>query len=107
MILFRAVSAEEYKDFIIDLNFRTAENTLEAKQFFKSEKAVLEFVKIAHKRSYRPPYKHILTIDVDSQRLAAIDFESQNLDGYDAITIQEGDLPYFNKCLTFTSERNV
>jgi hypothetical protein len=107
MILFRAVSTDEYKDFKIHGNFRTAKNTLEAKQFFKREKAVLEFVNVAVKRSYRPPYKYVLIIDVDNQCLEAVEFQSQNLDGHDAITIQEDDFPSFNNCITFIEEKHV
>jgi len=107
MTLYRAVSTDEYRDFKVDRNFRTAKNTLEAKQFFKSERAVLEFVKVAIKRAYRPPYKYILFINVDSQCLEAVDLQAQDLDGYDAITIQEDDLPSFNNCVTFTTEQYV
>lgn len=107
MKLYRAISEDEYKDFITDEVFRTAKNTLEAKQFFKSEIAVEEFVKDAIKRRYRPPYRHILTIDVDNQCFEYINSEEQNLDGHDAVTIQEDDLPSFNNCVTFIEQQNV
>jgi len=107
MTLYRAVSSDEYKDFTTDFKFRTATNTLEAKQFFKSERAVREFVKIAYTSSFKPPYKFILIIEVDIHWLAAVQFESQNLDGYDAITIQLSDLSSFNNCFTFTREEYV
>ena len=107
MILYRAVSTSEFKDFKNDEKFRTAENTLEAKQFFRTEKAVLEFVRIAIKRSYRPPYKFILIIYVDNQCIQTINFEMQNLDGYDAITIQNEDLFSFNNCVTFIEDKHV
>jgi hypothetical protein len=35
MILYRAVSADEYKDYIVDEKFRLGDNTLEAKQFLR------------------------------------------------------------------------
>lgn len=61
----------------------------------------MEFIQAAAKRSYRPPYKYILVVDVENQCLDSIDVESQNLDNYDAITIREEDLPSFNNCVTF------
>src|ERR1700678_1630714 len=100
MKLYRAVSIDEYQDFSTDEAFRTTNRTLEAKQFFKSEKAVWEFVMAAIKRSYWPPYECILTIDIDNQCFEAIGAELQNLDGHDAITIQEDNLNPFNNCIT-------
>jgi hypothetical protein len=107
MILYRAVSAEEYKDYMVDETFRLGNNTLEAKQFFKSETAVLEYVRSTVKRSFKPPYKYILTIEVDNECFAAIVSFEQYLDGFEAITIPEDDLPSFNKCVSFTFEQNV
>lgn len=108
MKLYRAVSAAEYKDFKTDQNFRTAENTIEGKQFFKSQNAVLEYVEAAVKRGYAPPhYKYLLTITVENQCFDLINYESQILDGHEAITIQEEDLPAFNNCFTFEEVQNV
>jgi hypothetical protein len=107
MILYRAVSADEYKDYMLDETFRLGDNTLEAKQFFKSETAVLEYVRATVKRSFKPPYKHILTIEVDNECFAAIAYFEQYLDGFEAITIPEDDLPSFNNCVIFTYEQNV
>jgi hypothetical protein len=101
MKLYRAVSIHEYYDFKTDETFRTADYTLEAKQFFRSVKAVQEFIRIAVIRSYRPPYKYILVIDVDNQCLDSIDVEFQNLDSHDALTIRKDDLPSFNNCISF------
>jgi hypothetical protein len=92
---------DEYQDFSTDKAFRTTNRTLEAKQFFKTEKAVWDFVIAATKRSYRPPYECILTIDIDNQCFETVGAEVQNLDGHDAITIQEDDLTSFNNCITF------
>lgn len=107
MKLYRAVSAAEYKDFKTDQNFRTADNTIEGKQFFKSQNAVLEFVEAAVKRGYRPPYKHILIITVENQCFNVINPESQILDGHEAITIQEEDLPGLSNCFIFEEVQNV
>ena len=73
----------------------------------KVKRAAEEFVKDAIKRRYRPPYKHILTIDIDNQCFESINSEQQNLDGHDAVTIQEDDLTSFNNCVTFVEEQNV
>jgi hypothetical protein len=101
MKLYRAISVAEYHDFKRDERFRTADYTLEAKQFFRSIKAVQEFIRIASERSYHPPYKYILVIDIDNQCLDAIAAVFQNLDSYDAITIRKDDLPSFNNCVIF------
>jgi|GEM_PF-1602151 hypothetical protein len=101
MKLYRAVSIDEYQDFSTDKAFRTTNRTLEAKQFFKSEIAVREFVIAAAKRSFWPPYECILTVDIDNQCFEAVGAEGQNLDGHDAITIQEDYLTSFNNCITF------
>jgi hypothetical protein len=105
--LYRAVSAAEYKDFKTDQNFRTAENTIEGKQFFKSLNAVLEFVEASVNRGYRPPYKCVITITIENQSLESIAYEAQILDGHEAITIQEEDLPSFNNYCTFEVIQNV
>ncbi len=107
MLLYRAVSADEYKDYVVDEIFRLGDNTLEAKQFFKSETAVLEYVRATVKRSFKPPYKYILTIEVDNECFAAVTSFEQYLDGYEAITIPEDDLPSFNNCVTFAHTQNV
>ena len=101
MKLYRAVSIHEYHDFRTDERFRTADHTLEAKQFFRSIKAVQDFIQIAVERAYRPPYKYILIIDVDNQCLEAIHAVFQNLDNHDAITVLRDDLPAFNNCIIF------
>jgi len=107
MILYRAVSADEYKDHIVDEKFRLGDNTLEAKQFFKSETAVMEYVRATVRRSFKPPYRHILTIEIGNECLAAVTYFEQYLDGFEAITIPEDDLPCFNNCVTFTHQQNV
>jgi hypothetical protein len=107
MILYRAVSGDEYKDYRYNKKFRTARNTLEAKQFYKSERGVVEFVKDATKQSYRPPYKYILTITMDEGCLNELDPEIQELDRFEAITIHEQDLLAFNKCVKFVEEIDV
>ena len=101
MKLYRAVSVAEYHDFRADETFRTAAHTLEAKQFFISLRGVRDFMEAAIKRSYRPPYKYILVIVVDSQCIGSIEVEYQNLDNHEAITIRGDDLPSFNNCVTF------
>jgi hypothetical protein len=101
MKLYRAVSIAEYHDFRADETFRTAAHTLEAKQFFTSLRGAQDFMEAAVKRSYRPPYKYILVVDVDNLCIGSIEMESQYLDNHDAITIPGDDLPSFNNCVTF------
>lgn len=99
--LYRAVSALEFEDYRSQKKFRTSKNTLEAKQFFKSEEAVKEFIKDSKKQNYNPSYKYILLVLVDKQCLENSIYEEQELDRFLAITIHEADLPLFNKCIIF------
>ena len=98
---------DEYQDFSTDKAFRTTNRTLEAKQFFRTKKAVWDFVIIATKRSYFPPYEYVLTIDIDNPCFETVGAEAQNLDGHDAITIQEDDLTPFNNCIIFVEVEYV
>jgi hypothetical protein len=102
--LFRAISRAELRDFRIDHQFRTAANTLEGKQFFKSEVAVREFAEKAFKRNYSPPYVSYLVVSIDEDCLANTAFYSQELDGFEAITVDEDNLPSFNNCVTFEEQ---
>jgi hypothetical protein len=47
VLLYRVVSRAEKNDYEDHRGFRTARNTVEGKQFFKSEQGVREFAKIA------------------------------------------------------------
>jgi hypothetical protein len=96
MIIYRAVSAGERQDYENNHLFRTAKNTLEAKQFFLSETGALEFIRECGIARFNPPYKWLLQIEIEEDCLCKIDFYSQTLDGYKAFTIHEGDLPDFN-----------
>lgn len=107
MRLYRAVSGKEYKDHRHNKIFRTAKNTLEAKQFFKSDIGVVEFVRDATNQAYKPPYRYILIITVDEACLKSLVIESQELDRFEAITIHEQDLLAFNKCVKFVEEIDV
>jgi hypothetical protein len=105
MKLYRAISIAEMNDFKQnDNSFRTAKNTLEAKQFFKSETAVETFVRESVKQNYRPAYKHILIVDINEQCLNEIRSEEQMLDGFEALTVAEEELPVFNNCINFTED---
>lgn len=55
-MLYRAVSKAEKTDYEYSGIFRTGKNTLEAKQFFQSEPAVLEFALEALSCGYIPAY---------------------------------------------------
>lgn len=81
----------------------TARNTLEGKQFFKSEHAAREFARTAEERNYRPPYSFLFTIDIDDDCFDHFRLQPQILDGFEAITVNEDDLPAFNNCINFTN----
>lgn len=99
--LYRATSRAERNDYETYGQFRTARNTLEGKQFFKSEHAGREFARTAEERNYRPPYSFLFTIDIDEDCLNQFGLQPQILDGFEAITINEDDLPAFNNCVNF------
>jgi len=80
---------------------------LEAKQFFKSEIAVQEFIRSCKSQRYFPPYKHLFTIDIDEHCLNQIPHDEQELDRFTAITISEVDLPQFNNCINFVEQHVV
>ncbi len=63
--MFRAISLAEYKDFEKEKIFKTSRNTLEVKQFFRSKKLVLNYVKKVTEQRYSPPYKYIMEFDID------------------------------------------
>jgi len=103
---YRVVSEQEKKDFNIDGLFRTATNTLEAKQFFRSIEAINEFVDNARLQKYHPPYKYLLTIKLDKEHFNDISRVEMMLDGFDAVSIHEDYLSAFNNCVIFVeSER--
>ena len=101
MVLYRAVSTAEKEDIQTHKHFRTQINTLEAKQFFSSESAVVEYVIASFKRRFIPPYTHILSVSIDDQCFQHVTHNRQELDGHDAINIYQQHLPHFNKFVTF------
>jgi hypothetical protein len=107
VILYRAISRAEKIDYDTYDQLRTARNTLEGKQFFKSEIAVLEFASNANFRKYKPPYTFILRIGIDEDCLNAIDIDVQILDGFEAMTISEDDLKAFNNCINFVNQSEL
>ena len=105
--LYRAVSQGEYIDWKSFSIFRTAINTLEAKQFFKSMFAVKDFVFHSVLQKYTPPYSKILEIEIINTCLENISLHITELDRLEAITINEEDLPDFNKCVKFVKEYEI
>jgi hypothetical protein len=104
MKLYRTVSKAERDDYIHTGQLNTAKNTLEGKQFFKSDVAVREFISNSRLQRYSPPYKYLLVIDIDEESLESIDYDEQELDRFEAITIFEADLPRFNNCINFIEQ---
>lgn len=107
MKLYRAISEKEKDDFELHKQLRTSMNTLEAKQFFKSKLAVLSFVKKSFLREFDPPYKYLLTIDIEEDDLQNPDFINLSLDGFDAISIDEDDLSLFNLYIKFVTQESL
>jgi len=101
MVLYRAVSTAEKDDIQTHNHFRTQINTLEAKQFFSTETAVLEYIVASIKRSFIPPYTYLLTVSIDDQCFLHVTHTRQELDGHDAISIDQQHLAHFNKFVTF------
>lgn len=105
MKLFRTVSQAEKDDYDnLGGVFRTAENTLEAKQFFKSEIAVRKFLESARNQEFFPPYEHLFVVDINEKCLRGIGYDEQELDTFEAITIQEDNLTQFNNCINFVDQ---
>lgn len=107
MKLFRTVSDDEWNDYYSHKKFRTAKNTLEAKQFFKSETGVREYKRKADEIIFVPPYRHLLVVELDLRCLSTIPFDEQVIDDYDAITIAEDDLNNFNNCVNFVDRYDI
>lgn len=105
--LFRAVSMMELKDWKDAAIFRTAFNTLEAKQFFKTKNAVEDFIFHARQQNFIPPYTHIFEIDILKQCLAKLKIHEMILDRFDAISVDEEHLPDFNKCVKFVQQHAI
>jgi hypothetical protein len=95
------VSNAEHTDLVNTGEFRTAENTLEGKQFFKSEQAVKTFVHIATIRNYQPPYRYLVSVWIDEFSLQSLQHDEMILDDFEAISIAEADLPSFNNIINF------
>lgn len=102
-VLYRAVSRFEKEDLDAHKAFQISRNTLEAKQFFKSRIAVKQFVESSIIQRYDPSYAYIFIVGVDDDCFD-LSGRSQRLDGYDAIHIEEDDLPSFNNCIKFVRE---
>jgi len=80
---------------------------MEAKQFFKSRRAVEQFVARSVLQNYDPPYAYLLIITVDDDCFNIIHHKNMNLDGFDAINIDEDHLPDFNNCVRFVKQETL
>jgi len=103
--LYRIVSNAEKDDYNECQHFRTHKNTLEAKQFFKSVEAIDDFYSKASVRGYEPKYDCIFDIIVDEVKFNAMHRQEMILDGFDAVSIDELDLPEFNDCVIFVKQK--
>ncbi len=102
MILYRAGSDEELADYTISGIFQTGPNTLEGKQFFRTEMAVLEFAGEANRIGYEPPYTTIFSISINEPDFNLLPVDRQILDSHEAITVSTDHLAAFNNCISFT-----
>jgi hypothetical protein len=107
MKLYRAISQGEMDDYDQDRTFRTGLRTLEAKQFFKSRKAVESFVASSITQDYDPPYAYLIIINIDEQLLEVANPDSMQLDGFEAISINEDGLFAFNNCVIFVQQETL
>jgi len=101
MILYRAISDAEKEDLRIYQKFRTQINTLEAKQFFCSETAMLEYIQAASIRQFMPPYTYTVSVFIEDHCFENLTYEQQVLDGHEAISIDSSHLYNFNECVNF------
>jgi len=102
-ILYRAVSQKEKEDIDLNKSFRIGRNTLEAKQFFKRRHSVTQFVANSVLQHYDPVYMHLIILGIDDDCFDTTSY-TQKLDGYDAVHIDEDDLPTFNNCVKFVRQ---
>lgn len=105
--LYRAISKAEKEDFEKDGQFRTGRNTLEVKEFYKTEEAVSKFIERTKKKKYHPPCNCLLHVIMDESCLENIPYEEMDLDGFSAIIVREIDLLNFNKCIKFAEYYDV
>jgi hypothetical protein len=101
MTLYRAGSNEELFDFASSGVFQTGPNTLEGKQFLRTDLAVREFAGEANRIGYEPPYTTVFAISINESDFNRIPVDRQILDSHEAITVST-DLVAFNNCINFT-----
>ena len=107
VILYRAISKLERDNFADGRKFRTAKNTLEAKQFFKSRTAVNQFVTSSVTQDYFPPYIYLLVIGLDETCFGQMEHTQMKLDGYEAVNVDEDHLEQFGNCVKFVREESI
>lgn len=107
MKLYRTVSKPEFDDYKAHHEFRVGRNTIEGKQFFKTEAGVNELIRESVRQNYQPPYQYIFIVHADADCMKQIKYDEQELDKYEAITVQETDLPAFNKCIKFVEQNDI
>ena len=104
MLLFRAMSIAEYKDYRQSGQLHITDRSLEAKQFFRSAVAAIDFAEKAAIQGFSPRYARMLTFDLDPDCFPSAAMQEQILDGHQAVTIAEEDLRNLNNCITFVDE---
>ena len=87
--LYRAVSKAEFYDWNDTKEFRTARNTLEAKQFFKSYKAAVDFHNQSLLLNFDNPYVYIFEVHVFTTCINKLEVNHMSLDTHNALSIEE------------------
>lgn len=101
MLLFRAMSTAEYRDYRRSGALAIQDWTLEAKQFFKTQVAIEDFTRMA--AGLRPRYVRVVVFELDINCFRH-EIDERLLDGHMAITIPSEHLPDLNNCITFVEE---
>lgn len=102
--LYRAVSTLENEDYITQNKIRCIETSLQVKQFFLKKAEVIEYVNLSKIANFKPPYTYIWEIEIYSEMFKSINADFLKLDSFIAVSIEENNLKYFNKCVKLVKQ---
>jgi hypothetical protein len=107
MKLYWVSSQAEKDDYQITGQLRTSQNTLEAKQFFKTRKAVNEYLDNAISQDFHPLYVTLLIVDIEKSDFDKLHADEMTLDGFLAVTVYEEHLNSFNNFIEFVTKEDI
>ena len=107
MKLYRVISQAEKDDYEFTGQLRTATNTLEAKQFFKTRKAVNEYLENAISQDFQPVYVTLLIVDIEKSDFDTLQADEMALDGFLAVTVHEEHLNSLNSFIKFVTKEDI